>query len=107
MREKFIPVKLDPGRPLEMGDKVTVMQVYQKYWGGPDDPRCFRGWEKITWPIREGIFLGYRTLREGIVYFSSDEGNAFVPINTIGVGLVVFNERQNPEYVVIDSTLRS
>jgi hypothetical protein len=49
------------------------------------------------------IFLGYRTLQNGIVYYEYDFGMLLDTHEYIRVSLVCPNERQNPFYAPIDS----
>lgn len=57
-------------------------------------------WVPVVWKTpQSGILIGWRHLSDGEVDVSYDEGSQYYPKKHFKVGLVVFNERQNPRYI--------
>lgn len=52
-------------------------------------------WRTVEKPVR-GLYIGYRTVYEGAVEYSLDEGYYFTPKSHQEVWLIVENERHNP-----------
>ena len=60
-------------------------------------------WECQVIPGREGIYIGKRTLSNGIrVWEGAMEEFSYSPSIYFGVALVVFSPRENPVYVPLD-----
>jgi len=55
---------------------------------------------------RKGIFLGYRTLSNGISIYSYDEGVSFEPREYFKAALVCLSERENPIYVALEQIVK-
>lgn len=65
--------------------------------------RWFKFWQQDDFdPPKDGFFLGYRTVSNGFVYYSS-EGNNYEPKEYIKVCLVILADgRTNPFYAPVE-----
>lgn len=94
---------------LVFGQKVTIAQkYYRKCENRVVHTTGFtRGEEWKVWATRgyakEGVFLGYRTLSNGIRYYEADEGYYFGPEERIKAALVYPGPHLNPVYVPLDA----
>ena len=89
---------------LGFGDRVVVTNVMSRRQKGND-----KTWEPrpdyIKPKRREGIFLGYRTLQNGIVHYgyNGDDPTTWEYTGTVRVALVCMSARTNPVYVPLDA----
>lgn len=79
----------------EHGDKVIITAKYKRNYT----------YNSATWVphgIKNtlGIFLGYRTLKNGVLY--DDYGTQFEPKEYVKAGLVSISPHMNPIYVPLD-----
>lgn len=107
------------GNELKFGQRVIVDSKYSRWWKKCEDPRElellpskrkyeYKYWKEELLPInnktgksaRNGIFLGYRTLRNGFVNRYHD-GTTFDALESIKVALVCLSRTENPIYVPI------
>lgn len=88
---------------MNFGDKVVVSGRLDRYTlGGMRSRR--KQWRLQRWNTpRQGIYIGKRTLANGLAEFSYDEPIIFRPEEYIFAALVVFNERENPVYVPFEN----
>lgn len=92
---------------IPFGKKVKVTGEYRRYWKRKIPPGIktsnghnYKYWHINHWKFeREGIFLGYRHIRDGYVYHHYDEGSEFNMDRQIKAGLVCLSEHENPIYV--------
>lgn len=98
------PVILKAERPA-LGERriVVARAVRCREW--KKDPhgieRKIVWWQRIPYVPMEGVFIGYRTLYEGVVEVSQGEdGSAvFLPLSTMEAWKFVSNPRQEPFFV--------
>lgn len=81
------------------GQLVTVTTLCKKHVEYDEAQRCYVT-KFISEPCspREGIYIGYRWLPEGITIRYYEEGSSFHRKTTRFAYLVVFSERTNPVY---------
>lgn len=89
------------------GSRVNVHAVYKRRQRYTNDRsgRWWKWWEvqPLSKP-REALYIGYRTLQDGHAdYIGPEEGTAFYPDRHYRAALVVFNERERPVLVPLDS----
>jgi hypothetical protein len=92
---------------MEFGDKITFTLTYLRMGQDRQRPSGFgkdwwHYWKEVPSKHRSGIFLGYRTLQNGICEWE-EFGAVFTQQETIKVALVCPSLKHNPVYVVIDS----
>lgn len=97
-------MKDSKGNVLLLGQMVTVTS---KLIRGGDHNRRTRTWDKVTIEPVNGIYIGWRTLREGVIHgtkslnsgFEAEEDPPYLAITGTKIGyLVVTGERQKPFY---------
>jgi len=107
---------------LKFGQRVTIDQKYSRWWKKRKDPRKlnilpsgrkyeYKFWKADILPInnktgksaRRGIFLGYRTLRNGFLDRDYQEGTTFDTHESFKVALVCLSEHENPIYVPLEN----
>lgn len=89
--------------PIEFGDKVVVTEVYQRR-GAASSGRSPKYWERKSIQRRKGLYIGTRTLANGVTeWVGSEEGYCFFPREHFKAALVVFSERERPVLVPIDN----
>jgi hypothetical protein len=77
----------------EFGDRITVRNRLKRRKGATQN--C---WVTIDTEPVEVIFLGYRTLSNGNVYHSWEEGASYAPTSHLRAMLVCASDRKNPFY---------
>lgn len=93
---------------MKLGDTFTVTQVYRRR--GRSVPMIGKGHtyhvtrkEWFIWPIkpRDAIFLGWRTLSNGVREWENEVGAIYTPDKDgyIKAALVCFSPHENPVYV--------
>jgi hypothetical protein len=88
-------VEESEGRRMKLGDKVTCTARYLRSRASEH-----RKWYALSMRAREGMYIGTRTLANGIAEWEGeDEGMVFQAGEYFRVALVVFSERENPVYV--------
>jgi len=88
---------------MRLGEHVTCAAVLERrtiYRGSRGDEKR---WEPRAIELRDGIFIGWRTLSNGMREWRNDEGYCYTPAEYIGAALVVFSLHENPAYVPIDA----
>lgn len=93
-----------------LGDTLTITQVYRRRTRSVSNERG-SGYhtrkEWYIWPIKErqAIFLGWRTLSNGVREWEDEVGAIYQPDKDgyIKAALVCFSTRENPVYVPIGS----
>lgn len=92
---------------MKLGDTITITQVYKRRTHYRQNDRrpdtTLKVWE--TWPIKErqAIFLGWRTLVDGVREWEDEVGGIFIPERHFRAALVCFSTRENPVYVPIEA----
>jgi hypothetical protein len=85
---------------MKIGDKVICQGTLRRSRDYVRSGRDRAYWLPVVWKNqREGMFIGYRHLSNGEIERNYDEGHIYYPKDIIKVGLVVFNERENPKYI--------
>ena len=90
----------------KFGDRVRVTGILERKCRSknvrPHGGDLYKYWQAKPIPVKEGILIGYRTLPDGVrEWVCDEEGYIFIPKEHYRVALVVFNERQNPVYVLL------
>jgi hypothetical protein len=92
---------------MKLGDVVTITRVYRRRehsrWN--EKARCHetvKAWEPWQVKERRAIFLGWRTLSNGIREWEPEAGAIFTPESYIKAALVCFSTKENPVYVPVD-----
>jgi len=81
----------------KFGDRITVTNRLKRK---KDETQ--NRWVKVDTEPVEVIFLGWRTLSNGNVYHSWEEGASYAPTSHFRAMLVCANGRQNPFYVEVE-----
>jgi hypothetical protein len=69
---------------------------------GYTEHRHLKYWERL--PVKtEGLFIGFRTLYDGVNKWDSDSGNTFYPKSHFTAALVVPGPRRKPILVPMDA----
>jgi hypothetical protein len=90
---------------MKFGDIVEVTEVLRRKCRGSDSMYCkYKYWHPVKIAPKKGIFIGTRTLSDGTREWDSEAGYYFIPKEHFPAALVVFNEKENPEYVRLFST---
>ena len=92
---------------MKLGDILTVTQVYKRrtryQQNGKRPDTTLKVWE--AWPIKErqAIYLGLRTLCNGVREWEDEVGGIFIPDKDghFQAMLVCFSTRENPVYVPV------
>ena len=92
---------------MEFGDKVTFTLKYLRLSEKRPRPSGYgmdwwNFWKEVPSKPRSGLFLGYRSLQNGITEYE-DGYTVFTQQERIKVALVCPSPKHNPIYVVIDS----
>lgn len=94
---------------MKFGDNVTVTQVYRRREQTRWNERyswydTLKVWELSAIKPRAAIFLGWRTLSNGVREWEPDVGAVYTPDKDgyIKAALVCFSSRENPVYVPVD-----
>lgn len=93
---------------MNFGDTITVTQVYHRRTRYRHNSRTMyddtlKVWEPWTIKPRPAIYLGLRTLSNGVREWEDEVGAIFHPETHIKAALVCFSTRENPVYVPIES----
>jgi hypothetical protein len=92
---------------LKFGDRVVVANLMMRRFSDDGHTKAWEPWPAYIKPKapREGIFLGYRTLQNGIVHYGygGDDPTTWEQTSTVRVALVCFSERENPLYAPLDA----
>lgn len=94
---------------MEFGDTITVTRVYERRTRYRTNERFHsddrvKVWELIEVKPRAAIFLGERTLRNGITSWEDEVGMIFTPDKDghFRAALVCFSPHENPVYAPLD-----
>jgi hypothetical protein len=96
---------------MKLGDEITITQVYHRRertrWNERSQHHeTLKVWEPWTVKPRPAIFLGWRTLVNGVrEWYDPEVGNIFIPDKDgyIKAALVCFSTRENPVYAPVDN----
>ena len=91
-----------------IGDHVTApARLYRRTVMDPRDNSQRREWHEPEFLHKNdrisGIYIGWRTYRNGAVKWMGDEGSDFIATDTIKVALIVQHERANPVPVLFET----
>lgn len=95
---------------MEFGEYIQVTERYKRRERErkQEIPRLegeyyctWKVWEKVPYAGGKCLFLGFRTLSNGIRDFDSDYGHTFIPKEYFKVALVCPGPKYNPVYVPI------
>lgn len=84
---------------LEFGKRYTITGMMRKSHYSHDKYTAETKWNRYGFKPGEGIFIGYRTLQNGIITPHYEEQASFKATEQIRVCLFVINARRNPIYV--------
>ena len=89
---------------MKLGDRVVAKGTIRRTGTYIPNGRDKAFWVPVIWKApRKGLFIGYRFLSNGEIQPGSyDEGAIYHSKEHFKVALVVFNERINPIYVLLD-----
>ncbi len=88
---------------MKFGDTITVDAVYRRRLRVHERQTNEKFWDARAIKPREGIYIGQRTLSNGLRWFEDEVGMVYEPKHYFRAALVVFNERENPVLVPIES----
>jgi hypothetical protein len=97
---------------MNLGDTLIITQVYKRRErsvpvDGKGHVYHVTRKEWIIWPIkpRGAIFLGWRTLSNGVREWEDEVGAIFIPDKDgyLKAAMVCFSTRENPVYVPVES----
>lgn len=97
---------------LRHGDIVLINTIYRRRkkleWNGYTNVRK-KFWMPVPIPARTGIYLGTRTLCNGITEWEDEVGNVFIPEREgyIKALLVSFSTNENPVYAPYDESVHA
>lgn len=93
---------------MKLGDTVTITQVYRRRQRSRvirNNSQTTKIWE--AWPIkpRTAIYLGLRTLSNGVREWEDEVGAIYIPDTDgyIKAALVCFSTKENPVYVPVET----
>jgi hypothetical protein len=95
-----------PDNMPRFGQRVGVVGILKRAWERRKHPALpalsveWKFWKSKPIPMKEGIVIGWRILCDGHVDWEPEDGKSFTPVDHYRVALVIFNERQNPVYVL-------
>ena len=89
---------------IRMGTEVLISERLVRR-ETPIDGGTFKEWVATPIKKRGALYIGYRTLQNGKVYWtrSDDDDSGWRMTTTLKAALVVLNDRTNPIYVPWDS----
>ena len=95
---------------MKLGDALTITQVYKRRdrsrWNDrTHHAQTLKVWEPWSIKPRQAIFLGWRTLSNGVRHWEDEVGGVFTPDKDgyIKAALVCFSTTENPVYVPVDA----
>lgn len=77
----------------------------RRMYSGLEKKQPYKLWKEVPITDREGLFLGFRTLSNGFIFWESEVGYIFESDKSFRVALVIFSERENPIYVPLQSII--
>lgn len=87
---------------LQLGQRIVCTAKYVRWIDRSNG--VYKYWRRIEIKPREGIYIGRRTLQNGVREWQGDgDGYIFHPQEYVQAVLVVFNEHEKPVLVPIDS----
>ena len=93
---------------MQLGQKVkTTARLDRRH--RPTNPEYKGGswnrkqWERTDHPEKEGVFIGTRTLQNGVREYDCDSGWCWYKDSHFEAALVVFDKRQAPVHVPLDA----
>lgn len=94
-------LSLDGLKVFEFGQRVKISKVLVRRWEKGGGRKSWKPYKMIGEDYAEALYLGRRTLRNGVVNRDYDEGNTFIADEYIRVHMVCRPGR-NPDYVLDD-----
>lgn len=82
---------------LELGEKVKIHGRLFRIWDNG-----MKVWREISHDLPfEGVWVGYRTLSNGRVYYGgAEDGTEYQALEYLHANMVVVDPRQSPVYVL-------
>lgn len=79
--------------------RTTYKEFPSKIEGLRNTRRRWKYWDEVQGSVKEGIFLGYRTLHNGTSEWESEVGYIFDSHESFKAALVCPSDKKNPVYV--------
>lgn len=92
---------------MNLGEKVIVSAVLVRRTRTLRGYAAEKTWQPRPMEPREGLYIGYRTLADGVRDAEDEVGYTFEPKRHFRAALVVFSDRTNPVLVPLDQIERA
>ena len=89
---------------MKLGDRIKATARLDRKTRSAGEGKGWnrKQWERSDHDPKEGVFIGTRTLQDGVRQWDSDYGREWIKERHFEAALVVYNERQSPVHVPLD-----
>jgi hypothetical protein len=96
------------GNKITLGSKVRFSKKLVRKGSNELDEagmfhRYHRKWQNVETGPHDGVVVGVRNLRNGIIYYYPEEGNDFIPKEAFNAYQVSFHLYRKPVFVLLEN----